>query len=368
MSKNKDYYGILGLTEEEKQLQGEEFNNVCKKKYRALAMKYHPDRWASASDDEKKEAEDKFKEIAEAYEVLSDQNKRYQYDNGVDDFNFSGGFDPMDIFRRMQERMGGMGFSFFGGMDDGFDQVQQGEDVVVHLDITIEEAYNGCEKEISFYRNKKCTHCHGTGSDDGESTDCPHCKGTGMITHQQQFGINQISITRSVCHHCQGSGKIITNPCHVCGGLGLAKELVHEKITIPKGVSDGIGIKYNNKGSEATGDSSINGNLIVKISIKTDNYFTQVDPLNVVHYEEVPFNEAMLGFKKEFRCLDGSKVEVNAPELTKDGQAFIFTGKGMPQINGRGRYGDYAVVIKHKFPTKLNNKQKELLKRFNDVV
>lgn len=373
MSNNKDYYKILGLTEEEKKLQGDDFNSVCKKKYRSLAVKFHPDKWVNGTEDEKKNAEEKFKEIAEAYEVLSDPNKRNQYDNGFMDFNFTGGIDPMEMFRRMAESFGGMGgFSGMGSFgsffhdDFGGQRFTKGNDVEATVTITLEEAYNGLEKDITYQKDVKCSHCNGTGSSDGKSKTCQQCNGTGVITQTKQFGYGQFSMTRGVCPNCHGSGKLITKPCSHCHGTGLEKKTVTEKIKLPRGLEDGMVINIPNMGHESNDENGINGDLHLLVKVKTDPYFERYNTMNLVHYEEVPFNEVMLGFKKEFKCINGSKVTLNVPELTKDGQSFIFRGKGMPNVNNNNHYGDYAIVIKYKLPKKLSKKQKEILKTFNE--
>lgn len=366
MSINKDYYGILGISDDEKKLHGEEFNSICKKKYRTLALKYHPDRWANASDEEKKSAEDKFKEIAEAYEVLSDQNKRNQYDNGFMDFN--GGIDPMEMFRRMAQNFGGMGgFGSFFDDDFGHERVSKGSNTEASVTLTLEEAYRGVDKEVTVRRRKLCSHCNGTGSDDGKSSTCPHCNGSGFMTKTTQFGPGQFSMTRSVCPNCGGSGKLISKPCKHCNGSGLETETTRETIHIPRGLDDGVVMKVAGLGNMPQDSNGISGDLMLHVNIKGDSYFERYDAMNLVHYEEVPFNEALLGFTKKVKCIDGSNVTLKAPELTKDNQAFVFHGKGMPNMNNNSVFGDYAVVVKYKMPKKLNDKQKEILKNFNDL-
>lgn len=362
----KDYYSILGISDEEKKLNGQDFSELCKKKYHSLALKYHPDRWANASESERKEAEEKFKDIAEANEVLSDPNKRAQYDNGGTDFNFDG-FDPMDIFMRMSG-MGGMGGfdspfgSFFGNSKR--QRVNKGSDIQVEIELTLEEAYKGGQRTIQIPRTEKCSHCNGTGSDDGKSNLCPECNGNGFVSIKRQIGPNQISVTNTVCRKCGGIGKLIKNPCRKCNGSGLETHYVMETVDLPGGLANNTVVLVPEKGNAPEGGNGIYGNLRVVIRIKEHDYFKMADEMNVLHYEEVPFNEALLGFEKEFKCLDGSKVTVKAPQLTKHGQAFIFKGKGMPNMNNNSILGDYAVIINYKLPNKLTDKQKEMLKNF----
>lgn len=365
MNNQKDYYSILGITDDEKNLSGSEFQEVVKKKYRTLAMKFHPDRWANATEKEKKEAEEKFKDIAEANEVLSDPNKRQMYDNGGSDFNFDG-FDPMEMFRRMHEEMGGFGgfggfSSFFGG-----GRTSKGSDIEASVEITLQEAYTGVRKAVRIEKKKKCSHCNGTGSEDGKDHTCPTCGGSGRIMHRQQITANGFSMVQSICPACGGRGKTVSNKCKRCNGTGLESVYETEYVDIPKGISNGMAVAIPQKGNPPEGNG-VYGDLIIYVSVKDDNYFYRPDGINVIHYEDVPFNEALLGFKKEFRCLDGTKVTVNAPELTPNGKSFIFSGKGFPNPNNPRQVGDYAVVIRHLLPKKLNNKQREALKNFNNL-
>lgn len=356
----KDYYKILEITDDEKKLNNEEFASVCKKKYHSLALKLHPDRWANSSEKEKKEAEEKFKDVAEAYEVLSDPQKRNHYDNGGMDFDF-GGFDPMDIFMRMSGMGGGFGGGFgsmFGGQ-----RVNKGSDVHVEVILTLEEIYKGGKRTVQVQKEKVCKHCNGHGTEDGKDHVCPVCHGSGMEFITRQYGNSQVTQSHT-CSKCHGTGvDSNVSPCPMCGGSGLVGEWSIETIDVPRGVASGMAFKVDGKGNAPIG-GGINGDLIVHVKVNNDSYFERPDAVNLIHYESVPFNEALLGFSKEFRCIDGSKVTVNAKELTKHGEAFIFKGKGMPDVMNGGRYGDYAVVINYELPKKLTDKQKEMLKNF----
>lgn len=356
----KDYYEILGITEEEKKLTGDAFNDVCKKKYHTLAMKYHPDRWANKSDAEKKEAEEKFKDIAEANEILSDPQKRAKYDNGGSDFDFDG-FDPMDMFMRMQGGFGGSPFEGFFGRRTR--RVNKGSNIETDVSITLQEAYKGCEKEVSINKSVKCFHCNGTGFSDGKNHDCKVCGGHGFVTESKQIG-NTLYQSSTPCKACFGTGKDRNaKQCNRCNGTGYETEIVKETIEIPAGIGDNMGFVVKGLGNEPEG-GGINGDLIVRVHVLEDNYFKRPDVINLVHYEYVPFNEVMLGFKKNFKCIDGTEVTVNCKELTKPGETFFFKGKGMPDPNNPSVYGDYAIVINYKLPNKLTSKQKEMLKNF----
>ena len=355
----KDYYAILGVSKDASE-------DELKKQYRKLSMKWHPDRWVNATDAEKKEAEEKFKDIAEAYDVLSDPQKRAQYDNPNEGFEFQGGFDPMEIFRRMHEN-GGFDddfFSGFHGFGGGFGRrTRRGNDIYADVTMTLKEAYDGGKHTVNVYRDEQCSHCHGTGSEDGKSHVCPDCGGKGMVQEMKQFGPGQFQIMSHPCERCGGTGKLISKPCHVCHGSGMVRKTTKEDVFLPKGLQNGMNVHVPGRGDAISGGE--NGDLIINIHVLEDPYFTRPDAKNLIHYEEVPFNEAMLGFKKNFKCIDGGEVTVNAPELTPHGKAFIFNGRGMTDPN-MGQRGDYAVVINYKLPKRLTEKQKEILKHFND--
>lgn len=348
---NKGYYKILGVSEDASQ-------DEIKSAYRKLATKWHPDKWVSASESEKKNAEEKFKEIAEAYDVLGDKDKREQYDRGGN-VNFDSGFDPFSVFRQHFS-----GFGFGNGFSNAAQQQNVGTDVNVTVTITLKEAYSGTTKQVEVTKEHKCEHCNGTGSENGKKTTCPDCGGTGMITKTMQRG-NMFFQSSQPCQRCHGTGHINSNPCRHCNGTGTTKKKQTETIDVPAGVDNGMQMRLDGRGNAAVG-GGINGDMIVTFKVLPDKYFTRVDQYNVVHYEEVPFHEALLGKEMEFECLDGSKVKIKLPEVTKDNQAFFQKGKGMPDVNNPMIKGDYAIVVKYKYPTKLTKKQKDLLKEFGE--
>jgi molecular chaperone DnaJ len=358
MTEKKDYYAILEVSKDATE-------DEIRKKYRSLAKKFHPDKWTNGSESEKKEAEQKFKDIAEAYEVLSDPQKRQMYDNGGFEFDTSG-FDPFEMFRNMTG--GGFGSMFgdlggmFGNMGGGR-QVSRGSNIQTNISLTLEEAFEGGNREIVVTRKKSCVHCNGTGSADGKNATCVQCNGTGRITKTMQMGPGAMQVIHTTCPHCNGSGKQIVTPCTKCNGTGLETETVTETIKLPRGLSNGMTININGAGNEAP-NGGINGDLHINVYVKEHNYFTRPDELNLIHYDEVPFNECLLGFKKEYNAIDGTKVVVNAPELTPHGKAFIFKGKGMPHPQHPNIIGDYAVVINHKLPSKLTKEQRKKLENF----
>jgi len=346
---NKGYYKILGVNENASQ-------EAIKLSYRKLSLKWHPDRHVSDSEEDKKKAEEEFKKIAEAYSVIGDEEKRKQYDMGIDGGSGEG-FDPFSMFR---SHFGGFS-DFFGGMRE--EPQQRGSDIVTDVNITFKEAYEGTSKEISFYKEVPCKECNGTGSADGKNNTCPYCHGTGMITQSRQQG-NMIFQTSHPCEHCHGTGKVITNACKHCHGTGTEKVKHTERIDIPAGVFDGAQLNMSGKGNAPKG-KGINGNLAVRIHVQKDNYFTRPDAINVIHYEEVDIKDALLGCTREVKYPDGSTFKLNIHECTKDNETFMYKNKGFIDVqnpyNGRG---DYAIVIKYKYPNKLSNKQKELLKEW----
>jgi molecular chaperone DnaJ len=350
MNQKKDFYEILGV---DKNVTDDELKRV----YRKLCVKWHPDKWANGTDEEKKNAETKFKEISEAYDILSNPEKRKQYDNG--------GMDWSDF-----ADMGG--FGGFGGFNFGFENifgghrrntVKKGKNTSAHVKLTLKEAFNGGKHKVVYDREVPCNECNGTGNAGGSSSKCPHCNGTGMLSTQQQMGPNSFSFSQRPCHYCNGSGKIITNPCGKCRGTGVKRERVEEYLDIPRGLSNGMSINVQGMGS-LPAEGGVPGDLIVTIEVVDDNYFVRPDEINLIHYEWVPFNECLLGFEKEFEAIDGTKVTVKAPELTPHGKSFIFKGKGMPHPQNPKIVGDYAVVINHKLPNSLTKDQKKKLKNF----
>lgn len=346
---DKDFYKILGITEEEKNLSQEEFNKILKKKHRKLALKYHPDKWTNASEEERKNAEENFKEISEAYNTLSNSDKRRKYDNN--------GFDMNDL----SDMFSGFGFNPFGGMGR---RVNRGSNVETYVFITLKEAYTGARKSVTVERQTSCSHCNGTGSSDGSSTTCHHCNGTGMISERMQMGPGTFSIRQGPCPHCNATGRIIKTPCKKCNGTGLQTEKTVEHYNIPKGVINGLTINVSGAGNAPLNGDGINGDLYIKVIIKEDSYYKVTEGINLVHYEEVPFNECLLGFEKEFEAIDGTKVKLKIPELTPHGKSFTFKGKGMPHYNNNNMIGDYIIVINHKLPNSLTNEQREKLKNF----
>lgn len=352
---NKGYYKTLGVAED---ATPEEIKSA----YRKLANKYHPDKWVNGTDKEKKETEEKFKEIAQAYEVLGDKEKREQYDNG-ENFDFEG-FDPFSTFAQHFSGFGGFGDFFGMGGQRTRPQTTPGNDIHIKVKITLNEAYTGALKKVVYTKKCKCSKCNGTGSEDGEDTTCPSCGGSGMARRTVHQG-NMFFQSSYPCPKCGGSGRFVKHPCKECEGTGLKEITASLTMSIPVGASNGMVIVKSNMGDESL-NGGRDGNLLVEIEEEKNPYYLRIDGINLLHIEEVPFVDALLGKEMEFDCIDGKKVKIKLPELTKDGQYFMQTGKGMPYPSNSASHGDYAIQIKYKYPDKLTKKQKELLKQIQN--
>jgi len=362
MAENKrDYYEVLGL---QKGASAEEI----KKAYRKLAMKYHPDRNPG-----NKEAEASFKEVGEAYEVLSDEEKRSRYDQ----FGFAG-VDP-----NYGAGQGGAGFGGFGGFGDFGDlgdifgdlfgggrsrrsrnAPMRGEDVGVRLDLTFDEAAFGCEKEISVQRIENCANCNGTGSDDGKVETCSYCHGSGQVRTQQTFmGMTMQSST--VCPQCSGRGSIIKNPCTTCRGKGKVRRTQKIKVKIPAGVDAGQSVRVRGEGCVGS-NGGPSGDVLVQIAIRRHPIFTRRD---TTVYCEVPitFTQAALGAEIQVPTLDG-KISFEIPEGTQTGREFVLRDKGIPEVGNPRRRGDHRFTVVVETPTRLSKKQKELLRQLDETL
>ena len=368
MAENKrDYYEVLGV---EKGASAEEI----KKSYRKKAMKYHPDR--NPGD---KEAEEKFKEVGEAYEVLSDDDKRSRYDQ----FGFAG-VDPN--YGAGQGGYGGAGFGGFGGGFGGFGDFgdifgdlfgggstrranaqtvpRRGDNVGARLELTFEEAAFGVEKEVSFPRIENCAACNGTGSADGVIETCSNCHGTGQVRSVQSF-MGMTMQSTAECPHCSGRGKIVKNPCNTCRGKGKVRRTHKVKVKIPAGIDMGQSIRAGGEGNVGY-NGGPNGDLLVEISIRNHPIFTR---RGMEVYCEVPisFTQAALGGKLMIPTLDG-KEEFEIPEGTQTGKTFTMFGKGIPNVHNPKRRGNHHFTVVVETPTKLTREQKELLRQLDESL
>ena len=300
---SKGYYKLLGVAENASQ-------EEIKKAFHKLSLKWHPDRWVSGTEEEQKKAEAEFKKISEAYNVLSDETKRQQYDSGMGEGGFNpgdAGFDPFaEMFRRARQQ-GGFG-DFFGGFGGGPQRPagHKGADVEAYVTITLKEAINGVKKEITVRKRVECMDCHGTGSADGQEHTCTHCNGTGWERRVETRGNAQMMF-QSPCRFCNGTGKVTDHPCKKCYGSGMAE--VEEKMTleIPAGMRNNSGVVYGGKGEKGT-NGYPDGNLLLHITVKEDapGYFISYDnDLNIYHEEKVDFVDALLGEKITVKCPEG---------------------------------------------------------------
>ena len=366
MAENKrDYYEVLGV---KKDAGADEI----KKAYRKAAMKYHPDR--NPGD---KEAEAKFKEVGEAYEVLSDEGKRSRYDQfgfaGVDPNygagagaggygggGFGGGFGGFGDF-------GDIFSEFFGGSARGGTREnapRRGENIMTHLELTFEEAAFGCEKEVATPRIENCSACSGSGSADGVIETCSQCRGTGQVRTVQSFMGMQMQ-SSAPCPACSGRGKIIKNPCTTCKGKGKVRRTNKVKVKIPAGVDAGQSVRVRGEGSVGL-NGGPNGDLLVEVYIKRHPIFTREDR-DVLCEVPISFTQAALGAKIMVPTLDG-KVEYEIPEGTQTGREFILREKGIPEVNNPRRRGNHRFTVVVETPTRLTKEQKELLRQLDETM
>lgn len=353
----RDFYEVLGVS---KGASDEEI----KKAYRKLAKKYHPD--MNPGD---KEAESKFKEVNEAYSILSDPDKRSRYDQfghaGVDPNygaggGFTGDFGDVDLGDLFGSFFGG-GFGGFGGGGSARrNGPQQGESLRASVTITFEEAAFGCEKEINLTRTEPCDECHGTGCAPGTTAEvCPDCRGSGTVRVQQRMGGMAFSST-ATCSKCRGTGKIIHQPCKSCGGAGSVRTQKRIAVTIPAGIDDGQAVSLRGQGN-AGKNGGPNGDLVVGVRIKPHSQFRR-EGTTVLYEQPITFFQAAMGAELEIPTIDG-KVKYSLPAGTQTGTTFRLRGKGIPELRGRGR-GDQYVTVTVKVPTSLNADQKNALRAF----
>ena len=361
MAENKrDYYEVLGV---EKGASADEI----KRAYRKAAMKYHPDR--NPGD---KEAEEKFKEVGEAYEVLSDDDKRAHYDQygfaGVDpNFNpgggygggFGGGFDGFgdlgDIFGE-----------FFGGGSrrSTANAPRRGENVMSRLELTFEEAAFGCEKEVSVQRIENCSVCNGTGSADGVIETCSTCRGSGQVRTTQNFMGMSMQST-SVCPKCGGKGKVIKTPCNTCKGKGKVRRTQKIKVKVPAGVDEGQSVRVRGEGCVGS-NGGPSGDVLVEIYIKRHAIFSRQN-MDVLCEVPISFAQAALGAEIQVPTLDG-KVPYTIPEGTQTGTTFTLPGKGIPEVGNPRRRGSQRFTVVVETPTRLTKEQKELLRQLDGTL
>lgn len=366
MADKRDYYEVLGVgrgaSEEE-----------IKKAYKKLAKKYHPD-----LNPGNREAEEKFKETNEAYEVLSDAQKKARYDQfgfaGVDP-NYgagagaggaygAGGFDFSDF----GDLFGGIfnGFGGFGGFDgrSAPNAPQRGERVRTSVTLSFEEAAFGCEKQVTVERIESCDSCGGTGCERGTSAEtCPDCHGTGVVQQRKQtpFGVMATSVP---CSRCSGKGKIIHSPCSACRGSGILRRRKTLKVSIPEGIDNGQTISLRGQGNVGRNGGPA-GDLLIEVRVRPHELFRR-EGTSVLCEAPITFTQAALGAELEIPTIDG-KVKYSIPEGTQSGTVFRLKGKGIPGLNGRAR-GDQYVTVYIETPRGLTREQKEALRKFGESL
>ena len=358
MAEKRDYYEVLGVSKNASK-------DELKKAYRQLALKYHPDR--NPGD---KEAEEKFKEAAEAYDVLSDDQKRARYDQfghaGVGGAGGTGGFsmDMEDIFSHFGDIFSGFGFGggFGGGGFGGGrgQRVNKGSSLRVKVKLSLKDIANGCEKKIKVKKYCACKSCNGTGAEAGSSMNtCPTCHGTGVVTQVRNTILGRMQ-TQSTCTACGGTGKIIAKKCKDCGGDGvvLGEEVI--SINIPAGVADGMQMTVSNKGN-APKHGGENGDLLVVFEEEQDPQLTREDN-NLIYNLSISVPDAILGATAEIPTIDG-KVKVKIDPGTQPGKVLRLKGKGLPTYGTYGR-GDLLAIVNVWIPKKLTKDEQKAIEGF----
>lgn len=356
----RDFYEVLGVS------RGASDDEI-KKAYRKLAKQYHPD--LNPGD---KTAEAKFKEINEAYEILTDKDKRSRYDQfghaGVDP-NFGAGGGGFGGFNMGDIDLGDLFGSFFGGGFGGAQRAnpnapRRGENLRTAVTISFEEAAFGCEKEITVTRSEPCQTCHGNGCAPGTTAEvCPDCHGTGSIRIQRGGGAFTFA-TSAPCTRCQGAGRIIHTPCPDCHGEGSVRKQRKLTVTIPAGIDNGQAISLRGQGGAGVNGGPA-GDLLISVTVRPSDKFRREG--TAVYYDQpVSFAQAALGAKLTIPTIDGN-VEYTMPRGTQPGTTFRLRGKGFPSVNGRGR-GDQFVTVRVEVPTSLTREQEEALNAFAEAM
>ncbi len=369
----RDYYEVLGVDKKASAAD-------IKKAYRKIAIKYHPDRQGNKSEEEKKEAEEKFKEAAEAYAVLSDEQKRQQYDQfGFDGpsaggfgggFGGGGGFSMDDIFSAFGDIFGGHssfggGFGGFGGGGSRGQRVYKGSDLRLKVKLTLEEINSGVTKKFKVRKDVKCTSCNGTGSADGSgSTTCSNCNGSGVVYRTQRTMLGMMQ-TQTECPNCNGEGQVIKNKCKACGGTGVVKGEEVVEIKIPAGVQDGMVVNVSGQGN-AGPRNGVAGNIQVYIEEEPHKTFIR-DGQDLIYNLLLDFPTAALGGSVEVPTIENTKLKIKIEPGTQPGKTLRLRGKGLPAVQGYGMgRGDLLVNISIYVPKELSRDERKAVESFRD--
>ncbi len=364
----RDYYEVLGVDKKASEAD-------IKKAYRKIAIKYHPDRQGGKSDAEKKDAEEKFKEAAEAYSVLSDATKRQQYDQfgfdgpnmgggGFGGFGGSGGFSMDDIFSAFGDIFGGRG-GFGGGFSSGFggggsqgQRVYKGSDLRLKVKLTLEEINSGVTKKFKVRKDIKCSHCGGSGSADGGGTQtCSECNGSGVVYRTQRTMLGMMQ-TQTNCPTCHGEGQIIKNKCQYCGGNGVVKGEEVVEVNIPAGVSEGMVVTASGKGN-AGPRNGVSGDIQVYIQEAEHKTFIR-DGQDIIYNLLLDFPTAALGGQVEIPTIEGSRVKIKIEPGTQPGKTLRLRDKGLPAVRGYGSgRGDLLVNVSIYVPKTMSRDERE---------
>ncbi|MBQ2553755.1 MAG: molecular chaperone DnaJ [Prevotella sp.] len=356
----RDYYEVLGVDKNASE-------DEIKKAYRRIAIKYHPDR--NPGD---KEAEEKFKEAAEAYDVLHDAQKRQQYDQfgfegvqGMGGFGGGQGFSMDDIFSMFGSVFGG-GFGGFGGGGRGGRGTQRhhGSDLRLKVRLSLQEVAAGTTKKFKVRKDITCSHCHGSGSEGGGTETCPTCGGSGVEVRTKQtiFGMMQ---SQTPCHTCGGEGTVIKNKCHECGGSGVVKGEEVVEIAIPKGVGDGMVFTVGGKGN-AGHHNGVPGDIQVYIEEEDNDTFIR-DGQDVIYNLLLDFPTAALGGEVRIPTIEGTKLKIKIEPGTQPGKTLRLRGKGLPAVQGYGSgMGDLVVNVSVYVPKTLSKQEREMMEQLKD--
>ena len=361
MAEKRDYYEVLGI-------QKGASEDEIKKAYKKLARKYHPD-----MNPGNKEAEEKFKEVNEANEVLSDPEKKARYDQfgfvGVDPNYgagagggaYGGGFDFGDLGDIFGSFFGG---GFGGGQRRNPNAPQRGESIRASVSVSFTEAAFGCEKSVTLERSEQCPTCKGNGCAPGTTPEiCPDCHGTGTLQTRRQTPMG-VFASNGPCRKCGGTGRLIHQPCPDCRGTGAVRKRKTIKVNIPAGIDHGQTISLRGQGNAGRNGGPA-GDLLITVMVQPHELFRR-DGVDVFCEAPITFAQAVLGAELEIPTIDG-KVKYSIPEGTQTGTVFRLKGKGIPVLNGRGR-GDQYVTVTIETPRNLNKEQKEALRRFSETL